>query len=103
MFTLIVLLIFSIFIFILCIAYMAKCSKNDELERILLNMKIDLSLLQSENKVLNSLLKSSSQYQNQDIVDAVKYAMIHSHPDNGGNKDDFIKYMKVYKNLKNKV
>lgn len=34
-----------------------------------------------------------------DVIDAVKYAMIHSHPDNGGTQEDFIKYRKLYKNI----
>ena len=36
---------------------------------------------------------------NQDIVDAVKYAMKMSHPDNNGNAEDFVKFRKLYKEL----
>lgn len=34
-----------------------------------------------------------------DTIDAVKYAMVRSHPDNGGNPEDFIKFRKVYKKI----
>ena len=37
-----------------------------------------------------------------DILDAVKYAVIKSHPDNGGNAEDFVKFQKCYQALKNK-
>lgn len=35
-------------------------------------------------------------------IQAVKYAMKHTHPDNGGNAEDFIKFQKVYEELTNK-
>lgn len=37
-----------------------------------------------------------------DIMDAVRYAVIKSHPDNGGNTDDFVKFNQCYKELKKK-
>lgn len=43
--------------------------------------------------IRNSILK--------DTIKAVKYAMKHAHPDNGG-ADDFIKFQKVYEELTNK-
>ncbi len=32
-------------------------------------------------------------------IQAVKYAMKHAHPDNGGNVEDFIKFKKCYEEL----
>ena len=37
---------------------------------------------------------------NKDLMDAVKKGMIASHPDKGGNADDFTRFRKVYENLK---
>lgn len=34
-----------------------------------------------------------------DMVDAVRYAVKHAHPDNGGNADDFIRFQKCYEEL----
>lgn len=34
-----------------------------------------------------------------DMVDAVRCAMKHSHPDNGGNVKDFIRFQKCYEEL----
>lgn len=38
----------------------------------------------------------------QGTIEAVKYAMKHAHPDNGGSSEDFIKFKKVYEELTNK-
>lgn len=35
-------------------------------------------------------------------VQAVKYAMKHAHPDNGGNTEDFMKFQKCYEELTRK-
>lgn len=35
----------------------------------------------------------------QGTIEAVKYAMKKSHPDNGGNSEDFIKFQKAYEEL----
>ena len=37
-----------------------------------------------------------------DALQAVKYAMKHAHPDNGGNAEDFIKFTKCYEELTRK-
>lgn len=34
-----------------------------------------------------------------DVVDAIKYAMKRSHPDNGGKEEDFIKFKKIFDDL----
>lgn len=35
-------------------------------------------------------------------IQAVKYAMKHAHPDNGGNAEDFMKFQKCYEELTRK-
>lgn len=35
----------------------------------------------------------------QDTISAVRYAMKHAHPDNGGNAEDFIRFQKCYEEL----
>ena len=35
----------------------------------------------------------------QDIISAVRYAMKHAHPDNGGKAEDFIRFQKCYEEL----
>lgn len=41
----------------------------------------------------------NSQYDN-DIKEAVKYAMKKSHPDNGGSNEDFNKFRKLFERIK---
>lgn len=36
-----------------------------------------------------------------DIEEAVHYAMVKAHPDNGGNQEDFIKFRKLYERINN--
>ena len=50
----------------------------------------------------NSTFKKSSDkiVCNDTIKDALKIAMIQSHPDNGGNKDDFIRFREAYNTYK---
>lgn len=35
-----------------------------------------------------------------DIEEAVRYAMVKSHPDNGGKSEDFVKFRKLYERMK---
>jgi hypothetical protein len=35
-----------------------------------------------------------------EIIDAVKYAMVHAHPDKGGNSADFIRFHELHEKIK---
>lgn len=89
-----------------------------------IDMRCNLEIVQHENKLLkdkiknfeyeNELLKSyrNYYYQNQtrskansedfndEIKEAVRYAMKKSHPDNGGSAKDFDKFRKLYNSMK---
>lgn len=89
-----------------------------------IDMRYNLEIVQHENKLLkdkiknfeyeNELLKSyrNYYYQNQtrskansedfndEIKEAVRYAMKKSHPDNGGSAKDFAKFRKLYNSMK---
>ena len=45
-------------------------------------------------------LHPTSKSYSEDIIEAVKFAMIHSHPDNGGDPTTFIKYKNLYDKIK---
>lgn len=49
--------------------------------------------------ILDKLNKPTS-IPDKDILEAVKYAAIKSHPDNGGKSEEFQKFNKLYKQLK---
>lgn len=81
--------------------------ENGEIERL----KSKNAELFMENMQLKSLIGAyrnvyGNGYQrvpqiSKDTVDAVRYAMKHAHPDNGGNAEDFIKFKKVYEEITN--
>ena len=52
------------------------------------------------NRQNNTYNSCNNQINNQEIIEAVKYAMKKSHPDNGGNAEDFKKYRELYNRIK---
>lgn len=73
-------------------------------------LKDELMILHSDKLKmrlqLNSLITAINMRKNDnnnvlqsEIYEAVKYAMVHSHPDNGGKSDDFIKFSKLYQSI----
>lgn len=76
-------------------------------------LKNELMILHSDKLKmrlqLNSLITAINMRNNDndgvlqpEICEAVKYAMVHSHPDNGGKSDDFIKFKKLYQSIRKK-
>lgn len=70
--------------------------KNSELSSEILHLKIAFS-----NKEIDERFSSRTSIPD-DTMQAVKYAMKHAHPDNGGNAEDFIKFQKCYEELTRK-
>lgn len=67
----------------------------------------DNTNLKMENMKLKDQLVVASMYKNypktvidQDMVEAVKYAMKKAHPDNGGKQEDFIKFNSLYNKIR---
>ena len=59
-------------------------------------------LLEEKVKILETQSHTTTQHINpadQEIIEAVKYAMKMSHPDNNGNAEDFMKFRKLYKEI----
>lgn len=52
------------------------------------------------NRQNNTYNSCNSLQNNQKIIEAVKYAMKKSHPDNGGNAEDFKKYRELCNRIK---
>lgn len=66
-----------------------------------------ISMLKNQIELMERARKHNSIYLREnfvsdDIVSAVKYAMKHAHPDNGGNAEDFMKFKKCYEELARK-
>lgn len=83
--------------------------KQLESEVSLLKCQLDTanSIIKYNNEVIEGMARNAKYYRpfntknsvSKDTVDAVRYAMKHSHPDNGGNADDFIRFQKCYEEL----
>lgn len=81
-------------------------------------IKDNLKSVQTENKILKDKIRnlngelncyktsriyksnSASKVLDEDIKEAIKYAMKKSHPDNNGNAEDFDKFRKLYERIK---
>ena len=75
------------------------------------------AIIKHNNEVIEGMARNTSQYKpfynqmqygygcepkakvSQDVVDAVHYAMKKSHPDNGGNAEDFMRFKRVYEEV----
>lgn len=83
--------------------------KKLENEVALLQCKLDTanSIIKHNNEVIEGMARGASKlYGNRNVskdeIEAVKYAMKHAHPDNGGNAEDFIRFQKCYEELTRK-
>lgn len=74
-------------------------------------------IIEHNNKVISEMARNANQYTpftnqmqwgygcepkakvSQEVIDAVRYAMKKSHPDNGGNAEDFMRFKKVYEEV----
>ena len=50
---------------------------------------------EATQKVIYKTVNNSS-----DVKEAIRYAMVKAHPDNGGKEEDFIKFRKLYEGMK---
>lgn len=82
-----------------------KLQQKMSSEKEIYRLNYENCYLRFQNDMLKSSIDkmgSKSAAVSEDIKEAVKYAMIHSHPDNGGTPEDFTKFRKVYEELKTK-
>lgn len=66
------------------------------------SLRFDIISVCEENKRLAIKLKKPQIIApSLEIEEAVHYAMVKAHPDNGGNQEDFIKFRKLYERINN--
>ncbi len=64
-------------------------------------------IIEEKNRVIRGMIEQANKQRyatfvtpnNPEVLEAIKYAMKHAHPDNGGNAEDFIKFKKCYEEL----
>ena len=81
--------------------------KNKKIEKLEFDIELLKGIINSykeqydflKNKIItmNNYNKVNN---NQQIIEAIKYAMKKSHPDNGGNAEDFKKFRDLYNSMK---
>lgn len=77
-----------------------KDLKNRNADLLMENMQLKSLIGAYRNTFGNGFHSTHSATQiSKDTVDAVRYAMKHAHPDNGGNAEDFIRFQKCYEEL----
>ena len=102
-----ILLLTIMLIMLLFHMYGLVSDKNKEIEIL----KFDIELLngrvnsyKAQYDFLKNTINTMDNYNkvgnNQQIIDAIKYAMKKSHPDYGGNAEDFKKFRDLYNSMK---
>lgn len=77
--------------------------KSQNAELFMKNMQLKSLIGAYRNTFGNGFHSTySTQSISKDTIDAVRYAMKHAHPDNGGNAEDFIRFQKCYEELTRK-
>lgn len=67
------------------------------------NLEYENSILKNYKSLIKSSYKTIIQKQGKydnDVKEAVKYAMKKAHPDNGGNREEFDKFRELYNKMK---
>jgi hypothetical protein len=86
--------------------YKAEAEGTDE-HYALVQMRYKYFSLQKECEELKYQLyqhqQKSHTTSNQDLLDAVKKGMVAAHPDHGGKQEDFIRFHKVYNELRGRA
>ena len=80
-----------------------KKNKIKALEADISTLEYRIDSCRITNEFLKNTVNIIDKYKvgnNQQIIDAIKYAMKKSHPDNGGNAEDFKKFRDLYNSMK---
>lgn len=108
-----IILISEVLEFILKVINSFLGKKQLESEVALLKCQLDTakSIIKHNNEVIEGMARNAKFYSpfqsvkkniSQDEIYAVRFAMKHAHPDNGGNAEDFIRFQKCYEELTRK-
>lgn len=95
--TLICIMLF-ILVFILFWYESIRSKENEDLRMELLYVRSQLNIERSVNRLLK--FENQDAKYSKDLKDAVFIAMKVSHPDNGGQQEQFIKFRRLYESMK---
>ena len=75
-----------------------RSKENEELKKEILSVRSQLNIERSVNRLLK--FENQDAKYSKDLKDAVFIAMKVSHPDNGGQQEQFIKFRRLYESMK---
>lgn len=87
-----------ILVFILFWYESIRSKENEELKKEILSVRSQLNIERSVNRLLK--FENQDAKYSKDLKDAVFIAMKVSHPDNGGQQEQFIKFRRLYESMK---
>ena len=87
-----------ILVFILFWYESIRSKENEELKKEILSVRSQLNIERSVNRLLK--FENQNAKYSKDLKDAVFIAMKVSHPDNGGQQEQFIKFRRLYESMK---
>ena len=87
-----------ILVFILFWYESIRSKENEELKKEILSVRSQLNIERSVNRLLK--FENQDAKYSKDLKDAVFVAMKVSHPDNGGQQEQFIKFRRLYESMK---
>ena len=87
-----------ILVFILFWYESIRSKENEDLRMELLYVRSQLNIERSVNRLLK--FENQDAKYSKDLKDAVFIAMKVSHPDNGGQQEQFIKFRRLYESMK---
>ena len=87
-----------ILVFILFWYESIRSKENEELKKEILSVRSQLNIERSVNRLLK--FENQDAKYSKDLKDAVFVAMKVSHPDNGGQQEQFVKFRKLYESMK---
>lgn len=99
-----------IMILIACMILLCFSFKTQiDLHKEIIELKLEKEELRLKNNKLRNSLNCNKLFKtvvtqpvcSQETIEAVHYAMIKSHPDNGGKQEDFVKFRDLYRRLRN--
>lgn len=92
---LLILLSASLIMYVSCLKnYLKAKEENIKLKEENTRISILLSAFRE------SFIKENNSTIDSNVKEAVRYAMLRSHPDNGGKSEDFVKFRKLYERMK---
>lgn len=92
---LLILLSASLIMYASCLkSYLKSKEENASLKEENTRLSILLSAFRE------SFIKENNSTIDSNVKEAVRYAMLKSHPDNGGKSEDFVKFRNLYERMK---